>query len=264
MVGGNPELIDVYLSGVSTDQLLKEVVCGNAKLEGAEIIVPQSRYNLIQDRLDRLSEQSWAGPYRVSTFLSSRCSTDFIANYFQSRDISLCIPGSSFDLDIFGPGVQVLAKLNSAGLLSDDVRRLAAERIITISDRENSLRFIGSQTVQSILKPEEIYSSAQLIGQRVLLEGADILEELKDYWDYESDPGDLFTEIDSTLKYIESEEAFGDKSQAEATSLRLQIKDIVRKFNERLVDSSYEELETEEAEENDVQSSRSIFDDVDE
>jgi hypothetical protein len=264
MVGGNPELIDVYLSGVSTDQLLKEVVCGDVQLEGAEIIVPESRYHLIQDRLDRHSEQSWAGPYRVSTFLSSRCSTDFIANYFESRDISSCIPGSSFDLDVFGSGVQVLAKLNSAGLLSDDVRSSAAERIVKISDRESSLRFIGSQAVQSILTPEEINSSAQLIGQRVLLEGAERLEELEDYWDNESDPGDLFTEIDSTLEYIELEEAFGDKSQAEATNLRLQIKDIVRRLNERFVDTSYEELEAEEAEENDVQSSRSIFDDVDE
>jgi len=264
IVGDNPELIDVYLSGVSTDQLLEEVVCGDVQLEGAEIIVPQSRYNLIQDRLDRLSEQPWAGHFRVSSFLSSRCSTDFIANYFQSRDISFCIPGSSFDLDIFGPGVQVLAKLNSAGLLPDDVRRLAAERIMTISDRENSLRFIGSQAVQSILKPEEINGSAQLIGQRVLLEGADILEELKDNWDNESDPEDLFMEIDFTLDYIESEEEFGDKRLAKVTSMRLQIKNIVRRLNERLVDSSYEELEAEEAEENDVQSCRSIFDDVDE
>jgi hypothetical protein len=39
IVGANPELIDVYLSGVSTDQLLKEVVCGDVQLEGAEIIV---------------------------------------------------------------------------------------------------------------------------------------------------------------------------------------------------------------------------------
>jgi hypothetical protein len=91
-----------------------------------------------------------------------------------------------------------------------------------------------------------------------------MLDELEDYWDNESDPGDLFTEIDSTLEYIELEEAFGDESQAEATGLRLQIKDIVRRLNERLVDSSYEELEAEEAEENDVRSSRSIFDDVDE
>jgi hypothetical protein len=264
IVGGDPELIDVYLSGVSTDQLLKEVVCGDVKLEGAKIIVPESRYHLIQDRLERHSEQSWAGPCQVSAFLSSRCSTEFIANYFQSRDISLCIPGNSFDLNIFGSGVQILAKLNSAGLLSEDVRSSAAERIIKISDRENSLRFIGSQAVQSILKPEEVNSSAQLIGQRVLLEGADMLDELEDCWDNESDPGDLFTEIDSTLEYIELEDAFGVKGRTEATSLRQRIKDIVHRLNERLVDSSYEELEAEEAEENDVRSSRSIFDDVDE
>jgi hypothetical protein len=96
------------------------------------------------------------------------------------------------------------------------------------------------------------------------LEGNDLLAEIEDSWDKESDPGDLFTEINSTLEYIGQEEVFDKKSRAEAASLRLQIKDIVRELNERLVDSSYEELDAELAEESDVPSSRSIFDDVDE
>jgi hypothetical protein len=264
IVGQNPELIEIYLSGVSTDQLLKEVVCGDVQLEGAEIVVPQSWYSLIQDKLDRLSEQSWSGAYRVNRFLSSRCSAEFIASHFQSRDISLCIPSSSLYLDVFDPGLQILAKLNSAGLLSEDVRSSAVERIIKISDGENSLRFTGSQAVQSILKPEEIDKSVQLIGQRVLLEGADLLEEIEDSWDNESDPRDLFAGIDSTLEYIELEEKFDEESQIEASSLRLEIKDIVRRLDQSLVDSSYEELEAEQAEESDAPSSRSIFDDVDE
>jgi len=265
IVGGNPELIDVYLSGVSTDQLLREVVCGDVQLEGAEIIVPQSRYNLIQERLDRFSKETrktWPNP--VGTFLSSRCSVEFIASYFQSRDISCCIPRSSWDLGIFDSGLQVLAKLNSAGLLSDDVRSSAAQSIVKVSDSENSLQFIESPAVQSILKPEEIDSAAQEIGQRVLLEGNDLLEEIEDSWDNESDPGDLFTEINCTLEYIGQEERFDEESRAEAARLRLQIKNIVSELNERLVDSSYEELEAEQAEESDVPSSRSIFDDVDE
>jgi hypothetical protein len=240
IVGANPELIDVYLSGVSTDQLLKEVVCGDVQLEGAEITVPQSRYNLIEDRLDRLStETRKTRPNPVSTFLGSRCSVDFIASYFQSRDISWCIPRSSWDIGIFDSGLQVLAKLNSAGLLSDDVRSSAAQSIVKVSDSENSLQFIESQAVQSILKPEEIDSAAQKIGHRVLLEGNDLLAEIEDSWDKESDPGDLFTEINSTLEYIGQEKVFDKKSRAEAASLRLQIKDIVRELNERLVDSSY-------------------------
>jgi hypothetical protein len=231
----------------------------------ASVIVPQSRYNLIEDRLDRLStETRKTRPNPVSTFLGSRCSVDFIASYFQSRDISWCIPRSSWDIGIFDSGLQVLAKLNSAGLLSDDVRSSAAQSIVKVSDSENSLQFIESQAVLSILKPEEIDSAAQKIGHRVLLEGNDLLAEIEDSWDKESDPGDLFTEINSTLEYIGQEEVFDKKSRAEAASLRLQIKDIVRELNERLVDSSYEELDAELAEESDVPSSRSIFDDVDE
>ncbi len=98
----------------------------------------------------------------------------------------------------------------------------------------------------------------------MLFEGNDLLEAIEDGWDNESDPEDLFTEINSTLEYIGQEERFDEESRAEAASLRLQIKDIVRKLGAKLADSSYEELEAEQAEESDVPSSRSMFDDVDE
>jgi hypothetical protein len=265
IVGGNPELIDVYLAGVSTDQLLKEVVCGDVQLEGAEIIVPQSRHTQIIARLDSFPEESrqrWSNP--VLAFLSSRCSAEFIASYFQSRDISCCIPRGSWELGIFNSGLQILAKLNLAGLLPDDVRSSAAESIAKISDSENSCRFMESQAVQSILNPEEIDRAAQTICQRVLLRGTDLLEELKGDWDIESDPEDLFIEINSTLEFIEGVESYDYKSRVKATELRRKIKDIVAELNERLVDPSYEELEAEQAEESDAPSSRSIFDDVDE
>jgi len=58
IVGGNPELIDVYLAGVSTDQLLKEVVCGDIQLEGASIVVPQSKHTQIIARLNSFTEEA--------------------------------------------------------------------------------------------------------------------------------------------------------------------------------------------------------------
>jgi hypothetical protein len=265
IVGENPELIDVYLAGVGTDQLLKEVICGDVQLEGAKIIVPQSRHANIHARLDSFPDaykKPWSNP--VSAFLSSRCSADFIASYFQSRDISRCIPGSSWELGRYNPSLQVLAKLNSAGLLSEDVRSSAAKSIAKISDCENSCIFIKSQAVQNILSQEEINSTAQRIAQRVLLGGTDLLEEIKDNWDNESDPEDVFTGIDSTLEFIEVEESFDEESRAKATRLRQTIEDMVRDLEERPVDSIYEELEAEKAEESDASSSRSIFDDVDE
>jgi hypothetical protein len=60
------------------------------------------------------------------------------------------------------------------------------------------------------------------------------------------------------------EESFDEESRAKATRLRQTIEDMVRDLEERPVDSIYEELEAEKAEESDASSSRSIFDDVDE
>ena len=265
IVGGNPELIDVYLAGVSTDQLLKEVVCGDVQLEGAKIIVPQSKHRQIQARLDSFLEDHrnpWHNP--VSAFLSDRCSVKFIAGYFQSRDISWCIPRGIWDLDMCDSGLKILAKLNSARQLSEDVRRSTAESIAEISVAENSCRVMRSQTVKSILKPEEIVSIAQDIGQRVLLRGDDLIEEAKECWDGESDPEDLFMEIDSTLEFVELEGEFNENDRIEAARLRRLISETIRELEERLADSSYEELETEHAMQGDTPTTRSIFDDVDE
>lgn len=264
VVGKDPELIDVYLAGVRTEQLLTEIVCGDISIEGAKITVPPSRYAQIHSRLDSYStdqKRYWSDP--IKTFLSKRCSPEFIADYFKTRDFSDYIPRATWELGMFNPGLQILGKLNESGLLPAQVRSAAAAKIIALSEKELSCRFAESTMVQNILTHTEINEAAHRIAHTLLTEGTQLLDSLKSEWDNESDPADVFSEIDRTLEFIEWDERFDENNREAANEMREHIRDIVRELNERLDKPNYEHLETELAGESDVTTLRSIFDDVD-
>jgi energy-coupling factor transporter ATP-binding protein EcfA2 len=264
VVGENPELIDVYLAGVRTEQLLTEVVCGDISIQGAQIIVPPSRYTQIQSRLDDfLGQQRRIWPDPVQTFLSKRCAPDFIAGFYKARDLSDCMPRGTWELGIFSSGIQILGILNESQFLSEQVRSIAAKKIITFSEQDLSCRFAKSPAVQKVLTRSEIDGAVHRIAQMVLVNGASLLDDIKREWDNESDPADVFDEIDGTFEFIESDERFNDHDRAIASEMREQIKDIVHELSNELDKTSYLHLEAESAEEIETLTTRSIFDDVD-
>lgn len=264
VVGKDPELIDIYLAGVRTEQLLIEVVCGDILIEGVKIIVPPSRYAQIHLRLDNFpvgQKQQWSDP--VKTFLSNRCSPDFIAEYYKTKDLSDCIPRGTWELGMFNPGVKILAALNESGLLPAEVRSNTAAKIIALSEQELSCRFAESAAVQKILTSPEIEEALHRIADSVLTDGAQILDSLQREWDNESDPADAFYEIDRTLEFIESDERFDENNREIAKEMREHIRDIVQELTDKLDKPNYDHLETELAQESNTATRRSIFDDVD-
>lgn len=264
VVGKDPELIDIYLAGVRTEQLLTEVVCGDISIEGAQITVPPSRYAQIHLRLDNVSvnqKRQWSDP--VKTFLSNRCAPDFIAEYYKTKDLFDCIPRGTWELGMFNPGVQILAALNENGLLPAEVRSSAVAKIITLSEQKLSCRFAESAAVQKILTSLEIEEALLRIAHSVLTDGTQLLDSMQREWDNESDPSDIFNEIDRTLEFIEWDERFDDNNREMANKMREHIRDIVQEMTDKLGKPNYDHLETELAQESNTATQRSIFDDVD-
>lgn len=264
VVGKDPELIDIYLAGVRTEQLLTEVVCGDISIEGVQIIVPPSRYAQIHMRLDNFSisrKGQWSDP--VKAFLSNRCAPDFIAEYYKTRDLLDCIPRGTWELSMSNPRVQILAALNESGLLPAQVRSSAAEKIITLSEQELSCRFAESTAVKKILTSLEIEDTLLRIAHSVLTDGSQLIYSLQKEWDGESDPADAFYEIDRTLQFIEWDDRFDENKREIANEMREHIRDIVQELTDKLDKPNYDHLETELAEESNTTTLRSIFDDVD-
>lgn len=263
LVGGNPELIDVYLAGVSPEQLLKEVVCGDHSIEGSKIIVPSSRYKIVLEKLEKHPPPSnfWSDP--VWVFLSSRCSANFIAQYFSDKDVAACIPTGTWGITFYDSGLGILAKLNKAGLLSEEVRQKAVKKIIDISEREYSCDFAMSKRIMDLLTEDEVNSALKKICGKLIDGGAELIGRMKNDWDNETDPSDHFYDIDRTLQFMEYDERFDAEAQAGATDLRRVVEDLVSDLKQQVVEPSYEELETENAPQATISQSRSVFDDVD-
>lgn len=263
LVGGNPELIDVYLAGVSTEQLLLEVSCCNGSIEGAKIVVPPDRHDIILKKLEEFipPRSFWIDP--IKTFLSTRCPPELVAKYFTNTDISSCIPHGVWNIGSYDSGLQILAKLNGNGLLSEEIRHAAVSRIISISENEHSCRFADSQVGEAIFTRDERDAAIDKIAMNLLADGENIIDEIRDAWDKEGDPEDLFSEIDRTLGFIESDERFEEEDQSNATYLRRIIKEVVRELKSEIAEPSYEELDTAHAIETSTPLGRSVFDDVD-
>jgi hypothetical protein len=131
------DLLWIFLSGSSTENLMSQVTCGNVGIENA-VVVPKS---LFPTMISRLSGFSASGKYKVEwfssfsakwslyRFLSNRCSKEFLMLYLeQDSEILRLIsePGSNLS---FYPEVDLLVNLHRLGLLPEENRRKFVETV---------------------------------------------------------------------------------------------------------------------------------------
>ena len=88
LVGSDPELIDIYLAGVPTERLLREVSCGEMNIEGVKIVVSPDRFPAVLRKLKTAKRNPRAAFDPIGTFLSRRCSGEFIEQYFTEVEVN--------------------------------------------------------------------------------------------------------------------------------------------------------------------------------
>jgi len=84
IISDDPNLIDIYLSGTRVEAIIEEVSCGDRKIEGVKLIVSPARFPLILERLRELKKDK-VGKRQLASFLSSRCSIDFLRYFLQEE-----------------------------------------------------------------------------------------------------------------------------------------------------------------------------------
>lgn len=264
LVGDDPELIDVYLAGVSTEQLLNEVTCGETKLEGVKIIVPPERYDIVMTRLDQFVRPSgqWSDP--VKSFLGNRCSSEFLAKYYSNNEHMSSLPAAIWYLGAYDDNLKILKKLKRAGILKEEIRLAAVKRIISICERDYSCQLVESISVKDLLTLDETKETITRVVNTLLATGDTIVEDIRDDWNKEDDPDDIFREIKRTLDFIEEDDRFSEDQKSDAAYLFKQIDALVIDMKSTMKESSYESLDAEKAVATEAPTGRSIFDDVDE
>ncbi|CAN7550581.1 restriction endonuclease [Duganella sp. LjRoot269] len=269
-VSNNPELIDIYLSGVKEEKLIQEISCGDLGIEGVKLVVPESLYGRVLEILHPLKEKYLSSP--VLAFLGSRCDPYFLSLWFSGNDEKENLFEQIYGTSQHTPVLSIFGKLNIAGFLSNEMRLRIAKRLRNLADLDYSDCFIDEDFVGVLLTSEE--NEASLVNQKDVLYSSvdDSLDEVEKAWQVHDDVDDAFYDIRRLIERIQelNEERYGQESYQEGESERAQkildkIDTRIKLMKKRQAEApAYEELATEDTPLSILSGGRSIFDDVDE
>lgn len=266
LVGSNPELIDIYLAGTSTEKLMNEVTCGDLSIEGVKIIVPPEKYSIVLEKLKEAERELFFSE-PVDSFLAQRCGSDFLEKYYTECESMASLPNQIRYLYAFDSSLKIMSRLHIDGRLPEEIRLAAKKKISSLAQNEYSLRFTMDPIVH-LLTVEEKNALIEQIKDVIFSNGYDIIQDMRNFWDSEQDPDDVYYTLKDTLRTI-MDDTEDDDEYSEANLLIDEIDEAVNDMErERGLDlsetSNYKILTVEDSVISTVRKKQSIFSDIDE
>jgi hypothetical protein len=270
-VAGNPELVEIYLSGVTKERLIEEISCGDMEIEGVKLIVPRTLFGRVLTIIAPNGSVS-AMTTPILSFLATRCANEFLGLFFNDDSAKAALLGLIYSTNKFDNVLTLLGRLNVSGLLSEELRRKVLDRISHLADLNYSDCFVDVDFVGSLLTPEE--NAVRLAVQKDVFYSNmyEAIREVEESWSTDEDVDDAFYDIAHLLdRFREANDAiYGEdgydeeewrKSEKFVGEIEAKKNELKRKQSEA---ADYDELETEDAPEISLPVGRSIFDDIDE
>jgi len=260
-----PDLLDIYLSGAAIEELLTEVTIGPMGIEGVSVIVPPNRHVLIMQRLDANFGSNPHWDYML--FLATRCSAPFLADWIESHDevlARMCEYHQSFDTP--NPRVLLVKRLDGLGFLSEENRETFVRGVQALALTSGDIAFLRSEAVRSLMRTEEIESTRSEVRLRVIPE----LDDLVDQWfgtiDEDDDVDDYLAPLHEILDTYAEEWDDDPEALAEIRDARLSVEALEEELRSNQArepdwDDDHDDYRESRAE---IDSERSVFDDVDE
>ena len=214
------ELLKVYLAGAPTHRLFREVTCGDVGLKGAKVVVPNSLYPAMIERVKGSLSES--GQRRATlNFISYRCDDSFLRDLI-TADAELMNNLSRFGsyMDAF-PEVDVLLRLHEASLLSEGVRSTVVERVKELATKTPDAYFL-SERMSPMLGDQAIMEIMATVRAELIPALDDTVRSWKNnYYSAETDVDSYFEPLVNALEKYRAwfdMHALNEESQAvEAT-----------------------------------------------
>lgn len=159
----SPDLLGIFLSGSSTENLTSQVTCGNVGFEKA-VVVPKSLFPMIVARLREFSASdmykvewmsSWGARWTLHRFLASRCSKEFLALFLeQSPETLERVSKPRLSLSAV-PEVDLAVRLHEFGLLPEENRRQFVENVSSYAIAGEDTYALKDAGVRSVFTEEE-------------------------------------------------------------------------------------------------------------
>lgn len=128
-VARDPNLVDVYLDGTRTNQMLTEIVLGTVEVPGAKVRIGRDRYTYLLRRLND------ADIVTCIRFLENRCDAEFLRQYLAVHPdvFDGALEVSHRDYYPFNLLASLASKCESLGVLPEQIRAKLSRKICTMA-----------------------------------------------------------------------------------------------------------------------------------
>jgi hypothetical protein len=263
IIADDPELMDIYIYGTPAQKLIKEITCGDVSLPGVKLIIPETRYDIIINKLSLLEDES-----DLHFFLAFRCSLNFLKSYlYKNPNILDRISKPLSYFNVFSPKVFLLTKLYEYGLLPEDHRKRFVATISDLAVEIPDASFLKYGRIRSLFTTDEIESTILRVKEELLPSLSDYIHDWRWNYNKEDDPENYFEPFIESLSILSNELSNDEKSinmiNEALNEINNEIEYLKNEFHEEYY-YGYDNLSSESKLSTAMQAERSIFDDVDE
>jgi len=216
----SPDLLGIFLSGSSTENLISQVTCGNVGVEKA-VVVPRSLFPAMCARLREFSASdrykvgwmsSWGARRALYLFLASRCSKEFLALYIeQDPDIlaRVCKPGLSLSVVA---EVDLAVRLNGFGLLPETNRKEFTEAVSSYAIEGRDMHALADPGIRTVFTDNEFDELVECVRTDLLPKLAEVRISTQKDHQPEVPPGDHMQDMLESLSALKKH--FSDDDNA--------------------------------------------------
>lgn len=216
----SPDLLGIFLLGSATENLIEQITCGNVGIEQA-VMVPKSLYPQMIERLGEFTTSekykskhlaSWGAKWSLHSFLTRRCSKEFLALYLQANPELIdrvCRPGLLLNSS---SEVALAIRLHEFGLLPEENRKIFIQAVSAYATSGDDVYPLDDEGIRHVFTDAEF--DALIVGVRT-----DLLPRLRRVREEEQDgyrasePADEYMEhMLESLKILK--DTFGNDAEA--------------------------------------------------
>ncbi|TMO07817.1 hypothetical protein CWB60_07155 [Pseudoalteromonas sp. S327] len=259
-VADDVELLEIYLGGAPLEMLFQEVACIDIEMDGVKVIVPESHYFFVINRMKSFEIDIWYNKRAVRHFLAKRCNHRFLSVYLKENPDFL--ESLKIDHSVWlDPNLEVISKLFNVGLLPEERRIVVAQSLHKLAIEEYDTQF-AKDDVKILLSESELSSIQINIKEKVINNIECIIDDLSSDYDEESDPEEYFSDLDYAINDYEEIFSGDDEICTQLAVAKSWIKDEIKEMATKWAYDPNDVFEREHLSIS-THNERSIFDDVD-
>ncbi len=266
IVAEDPELLDIYITGTSTERLMNEVTCGNVNYEGVKVILPPSRYDTFIERLDNVTNEN-----SLFHFLAFRCDKDFLKIYAELHPTFYEIVSNTGSYIHAHPRASVIATLHRYNILPEEWRLKFVETVEKLAISTPDADFLEIKKFREILRESEITRILNHVNEDLFSDIqpiVEIVEGMESNWEYDllNSPDTHYERLKTTLDTFYQEFLYHDMAVEMIEEGLSEIEKAIERLNEYYSEheEDYNKYSDSISDSLDRDEERSIFDDLDE